>query len=123
MYNPFKPLEMIKAEVFMSMPAKFRKKSRTAWSDPNRQGADEGTQYRSIVLYHNEAQRVAAAQSKAAAASKFSRPIVTEVVSLERFYPAEAYHQDYFRKNPHAGYCQVVIAPKLKKFQAKPGTP
>ena len=90
---------------------------------PNRQGADEGTQYRSIILYHNEAQRVAAAQSKAAAAGKFSRPIVTEVVSLEKFYPAEAYHQDYFRKNPHAGYCQVVIAPKLKKFQAKPAAP
>jgi peptide-methionine (S)-S-oxide reductase len=87
---------------------------------PNRQGADAGTQYRSIILYHNEAQRVAAEQARAAAAKKFSRPIVTEIVPLAKFHPAEAYHQDYFRKNPHAGYCQVVIAPKLKKFQAKP---
>jgi peptide-methionine (S)-S-oxide reductase len=90
---------------------------------PNRQGADVGTQYRSIILYHSEAQRLAAEQSRAAAARKFSRPIVTEIVPLEKFYPAEAYHQDYFRKNPHAGYCQVVIAPKLKKFQAKPAAP
>jgi len=84
---------------------------------PNRQGNDVGPQYRSIILYVNEAQRRAAEKSRAEAARKFSRPIVTEIVPLERFYLAEAYHQDYFRKNPEQAYCQFVIRPKLEKFQ------
>lgn len=83
----------------------------------NRQGADVGTQYRSIILYHSDAQRRAAEQSKLAAQGKFARPIVTEIVPLTKFYPAEAYHQDYFRKNPNAPYCQVVIRPKLQKVE------
>jgi len=83
----------------------------------NQQGADHGTQYRSIILFHNEEQKRLAEQSRKKAQAKFSDPIVTEIVKLEKFYPAEDYHQDYFSKNPHAAYCTVVIRPKLKKFQ------
>lgn len=89
----------------------------------NRQGADVGTQYRSIILYANEAQRAAAEDSRTVAATRFSAPIVTEIVPLQAFYPAEAYHQDYFRKNPNAGYCQMVIAPKLRKFEQHTAQP
>lgn len=84
---------------------------------PNRQGADVGTQYRSIILYHDEAQRQAAERSKDEAQKHFSRPIVTEIVPLKAFYPAEHYHQDFFRNNPRQVYCQAVIAPKLKKLE------
>jgi peptide-methionine (S)-S-oxide reductase len=91
----------------------------------NRQGADVGHHYRSIILYHDDAQNEAAVASKQAAASKFRNPIVTEIVPLKAFYRAEEYHQDYFRKNPKAPYCVVVISPKLKKlekFQLPPAT-
>ena len=83
---------------------------------PNRQGADIGTQYRSIILYHNDAQREAALRSKEKASQMFDDPIVTEIVPLGEFYRAEEYHQDYFAKNPYAGYCTVVIRPKLRKM-------
>jgi len=82
----------------------------------NRQGADIGTQYRSIILYHNEAQRKAAEQSKEKSARVFSDQIVTEIEPLKKFFRAEEYHQDYYDKNPYAGYCAVVIRPKLKKM-------
>lgn len=84
----------------------------------NRQGADIGTQYRSIILYHNETQRTAAERSKqqAEASGRFSDPIVTEIKPLTAFYRAEEYHQDYYEKNPYAGYCRIVIRPKLKKL-------
>jgi len=82
----------------------------------NRQGADVGTQYRSIILTHDDAQRVAAEKSKAAAQKDFPRPIVTEIVPLTVFYAAEKYHQDYFRTNRQAPYCRMVIAPKLHKL-------
>jgi peptide-methionine (S)-S-oxide reductase len=82
----------------------------------NRQGADVGTQYRSIILTHSEEQRAIAEASKKAAAAAHRDPIVTEIVPLVRFYPAEDYHQDYFRKNPQAPYCSFVIKPKLKKL-------
>jgi len=82
----------------------------------NRQGADIGTQYRSIILYHNEEQRKAAEQSREKAARLFSDRIVTEIEPLKKFYRAEEYHQDYYNKNPYAGYCAVVIRPKLKKM-------
>jgi peptide-methionine (S)-S-oxide reductase len=85
---------------------------------PNRQGADVGEQYRSIILYHSEEQRAKAEQSKAAlvASGTYSGPVVTEILPLQVFYRAEEYHQDYFRKNPNAPYCALVISPKLKKL-------
>jgi peptide-methionine (S)-S-oxide reductase len=84
---------------------------------PNRQGADVGSQYRSIILYHNDSQKQTAENSKRSAASRFKRPIVTEIVPLTTFHVAEDYHQDYFRKNPNAPYCVGVISPKLKKLE------
>ncbi|MEO7413324.1 MAG: peptide-methionine (S)-S-oxide reductase MsrA [Opitutaceae bacterium] len=81
------------------------------------QGNDHGPQYRSIILYANEAQKAAAEKAKAAAGKVFRDPLTTEIVALTKFWPAEKYHQDYFRKNPNAGYCSVVIAPKIKKLQ------
>lgn len=83
----------------------------------NQQGADIGTQYRSIILYHNDAQKVAAEKAIKEAQTHFRDPIVTQVVPLTKFYPAENYHQDYFRLNPDKGYCKVVIAPKLEKLK------
>lgn len=85
----------------------------------NRQGPDAGTQYRSIILYQNEAQKLAAEKSKREAARRFSKPIVTEIVPLTGFYKAEEYHQDYYRSHSGAPYCQLVIGPKLAKFRAK----
>jgi peptide-methionine (S)-S-oxide reductase len=85
----------------------------------NRQGADEGTQYRSIILFSDESQKLAAEKSKSAAQAKFTEPIVTEIVPLTKFYPAEGYHQDYFRNNPSQPYCSITIAPKVAKLRAK----
>ena len=85
----------------------------------NRQGPDEGTQYRSIILYHNDAQKAAAEKSKAEAQKELSKPIVTQIVPLKKFWPAEAYHQDYFRNNPDQGYCQMVVRPKVEKVEKK----
>ena len=84
---------------------------------PNRQGHDVGSQYRSIILTHDEQQLVAATASRDKAQHLFTSPIVTEIVPLERFYPAEPYHHDYFARNPRAPYCQVIIAPKLRKLE------
>jgi peptide-methionine (S)-S-oxide reductase len=83
----------------------------------NRQGADEGTSYRSIILYRDEKQKHEAEKSKLEAQKNFKSPIVTEIVPLKKFYPAEDYHQEYYDNNPHQGYCQVVIAPKLHKLE------
>ena len=83
---------------------------------PNRQGADSGTQYRSIILYHDEEQHTIAIESRDAAQKAIRRPIVTEIVPLQTFYPAEDYHQDYYDSNPTAAYCSFVIRPKLKKM-------
>ncbi len=83
----------------------------------NRQGADVGTQYRSVIFTHSEAQREAAERSRNELAKRFDRPVVTEITPLERFYEAEEYHQDYFRKNPNAPYCVFVIQPKLRKLE------
>lgn len=82
----------------------------------DRQGADVGPQYRSIILYHDEEQKKQAESSREQAQSRFKDPIVTEIVPLEKFYPAEQYHQDYYEKQPQAGYCRVVIQPKLQKL-------
>lgn len=89
----------------------------------NRQGPDEGTQYRSIILYHDEAQRKAALESyqKVEAAGLFQGPIVTELVPLKTFTHAEKHHQNYYRNNKFAPYCQMVITPKLRELQAKLG--
>ncbi len=81
------------------------------------QGNDHGPQYRSIILYADATQRAAAEKSRAEAAKVFRDPITTEIVPLDKFWPAEAYHQDYFRRNPNAGYCSYVIAPKIKKLE------
>ena len=89
----------------------------------NRQGPDVGTQYRSIIQYHGEAQKAAAEKSRAEVAKRFYRPIVTEIVPATKFYPAEGYHQDYFRLNPTQGYCQAVIAPKIQKLKKELGKP
>ena len=85
----------------------------------NRQGGDVGTQYRSAVFYHSPAQRETAEQviAELTAAGVWDAPIVTEVVPLETFYPAEDYHQDYFARNPGQGYCRMVVAPKVAKFR------
>jgi len=83
----------------------------------NRQGADVGSQYRSIIAYSDEAQKKIAEESKLKAASLFKTPIVTEITALTKFYPAEMYHQDYYRLNPNQPYCQMVIKPKLDKFK------
>ena len=85
----------------------------------NRQGADSGTQYRSIILYSSPAQKAAAEKSMADAQKKFKSPIVTQIVPLQKFYKAENYHQNYYNNNPNAGYCQVVIKPKVEKFEKK----
>lgn len=81
----------------------------------NRQGADVGTQYRSIMLYDGTAQKHAFDTALRHAATVWHDPIVTEVVPLTTFYKAEPEHQDYFSKNPDAGYCSIVIAPKIIK--------
>jgi peptide-methionine (S)-S-oxide reductase len=85
----------------------------------NRQGADVGTQYRSIVLYHNEAQRQQAEKAirELDRAGIWSDPIVTTVEPFEAFYSAEAYHQEYYENYPGQGYCRVVIQPKVEKFE------
>lgn len=85
----------------------------------NRQGADEGTSYRSIILYRSEKQKLLAEKSKLEAQPNFRSPIVTEIVPLKKFYKAEGYHQQYYDNNSSQGYCQVVIAPKLQKLEHK----
>ncbi|KRP36136.1 MAG: hypothetical protein ABS34_08750 [Opitutaceae bacterium BACL24 MAG-120322-bin51] len=82
----------------------------------NRQGADSGTQYRSVIFYHSDSQRASAEASKAAAQKDFDDPIVTEITAAETYYPAEDAHQDYYRLNKSAPYCQMVIRPKLNKL-------
>lgn len=85
----------------------------------NRQGADVGSQYRSIILVSDEQQRAIAEEliTDLNKSEQFSKPIVTQIATLQQFFPAEEYHQHYFEKNPWAGYCQVVIRPKVAKFK------
>lgn len=83
----------------------------------DRQGADVGTQYRSAIFYHSEAQKKTAEQVKAEMQPHFSSPIVTEISPFTHFYRAEDYHQDYYANNPYQGYCRMVIEPKLRKFR------
>ena len=82
----------------------------------NRQGADVGTQYRSTIMYYNSEQQELAQSWKENLSKKLEDPVVTEIVPVPKFYPAEDYHQDYYSKNPDQGYCSLVIRPKLKKL-------
>ncbi len=88
---------------------------------PNRQGADVGTQYRSIILYNSEEQGERVDRYIEQVRDDFVQPIVTQVKPLDRFYEAEDYHQKYFEKNPGAGYCRAVVAPKVEKAARKLG--
>jgi len=83
----------------------------------NRQGADEGTQYRSAIFTENAEQARLAEASQAAEAAKIKMPVTTEIAPLAVFYPAEDYHQHYFQKHPHAPYCAYVISPKIAKLE------
>jgi peptide-methionine (S)-S-oxide reductase len=87
----------------------------------NRQGADVGTQYRSVIFYHDEEQKKITQQviDEIQQEGIWEDKIVTQVEPFDQFYLAEEYHQEYFEKNPYQGYCQIVIAPKLAKFRAK----
>lgn len=85
----------------------------------NRQGADVGTQYRSVIFYHDENQKQLAEKVKKELneAKVWDNPIVTEIVPFKKFYEAEEYHQNYYEKNPYQGYCAFVITPKIEKFE------
>jgi peptide-methionine (S)-S-oxide reductase len=85
----------------------------------NQQGADIGTQYRSTIFYHSEQQKAIAEEliAELNKAHLWKKPIVTQIVPLHTFYPAEDYHQGYFTKHPEQGYCQAVISPKVSKFR------
>lgn len=87
----------------------------------DRQGADVGSQYRSVVFHHSDEQRRVAESlvEELEEAAIWDDPIVTEIAPLETFYPAEDYHREYYRRNPQQPYCQVVIEPKLAKLRAK----
>jgi peptide-methionine (S)-S-oxide reductase len=83
----------------------------------NRQGGDAGTQYRSVIYYHNESQKEIAEEVAKEMAPYFEKPIVTEISALQTFHEAEEYHQDYYKNNQSAGYCSAVITPKLAKLR------
>lgn len=85
----------------------------------NRQGADTGTQYRSVIFYHNDEQKAIAERSKEEtdASDLWQAPIVTEIIPFSHFYPAEGYHQNYYRLNLNQPYCRFVIDPKVRKFK------
>jgi peptide-methionine (S)-S-oxide reductase len=87
----------------------------------NRQGADVGTQYRSAIFYHTPEQKATAERviSELEHEKIWGKPIVTELTPFSTFYPAEAYHQEYFKRNPYQGYCMAIIAPKVAKFRSK----
>jgi peptide-methionine (S)-S-oxide reductase len=87
----------------------------------NAQGADRGTQYRSVIYYYDEEQKERALLSMAEAQNHWDAPIVTELSPLPEFYEAEAYHQNYYNEHPTQGYCYAVIAPKIEKFMTKFG--
>jgi peptide-methionine (S)-S-oxide reductase len=86
---------------------------------PNQQGADVGTQYRSAIFYHDALQKAEAERviAELAADKVWDDPIVTELEPLDKFYPAEEYHRDYYRRNPNQGYCRAVVAPKVAKVR------
>lgn len=83
----------------------------------NRQGADSGTQYRSAIFFHDDIQRATVAKVIGEIKGSFPSPIVTQIAMLDVFYPGESYHQDYYNRNSNAGYCRVVIDPKIRKLR------
>src|SRR5690606_19657721 len=83
----------------------------------NRQGADRGTQYRSVIFYHDKNQKEIAERTLRKLETYFEDPIVTELAPLEKFFPAEKEHQNYYSNNKEAGYCTAVISPKLAKLR------
>ncbi|MDF1695278.1 MAG: peptide-methionine (S)-S-oxide reductase MsrA [Saprospiraceae bacterium] len=83
----------------------------------NQQGADRGTQYRSIILYHDAVQKSTAEKVIQNVSNYYDKPIVTQLEKLEKYYPAEQYHQNYYNRNGQAGYCRVVIQPKISKLR------
>jgi peptide-methionine (S)-S-oxide reductase len=85
----------------------------------NRQGNDQGTWYRSMILCSDAFQHAAVDEYMVKVKTEYSKPVVTEIVDIKKFFKAETYHQDYFRQNPFQGYCQMVVAPKVKKFSQK----
>lgn len=87
----------------------------------NRQGGDVGTQYRSVIFHHSPEQRAAAEEviRELEASGRYGAPIVTQLAPAPAYYPAEAYHQDYFNRNPGQGYCQAVVAPKVAKARQR----
>ena len=88
---------------------------------PNRQGQDIGHQYRSVIFYHDEEQKrlAEASRQRLTASGEFKDPVVTEILPFDQFFPAEQYHQEYYRQNKDAPYCQLVITPKFQKFAEK----
>lgn len=87
---------------------------------PNRQGNDAGPEYRSVIFYHDPEQKdIAEDITKNFAPKYWDNPVVTEVVPLDKFWPAEEYHQNFYKNNPDQAYCQLIINPKLEKFRAK----
>jgi peptide-methionine (S)-S-oxide reductase len=110
--------------VFDPSKTSYEKILKVFWEchDPtslNRQGSDEGTQYRPVIFYTDDRQRTVAEKSKAAAQELFDDPIVTQIVPITNFYRAEDYHQKYYDNNPNASYCRFVIKPKLDKLKLK----
>jgi peptide-methionine (S)-S-oxide reductase len=83
----------------------------------NRQGNDVGTQYRSVIYFHDETQKLEAQTMISSQQSQYDMPIATELSPSTTFFPAENYHQDYFNANPQQGYCSILIAPKIAKFE------
>jgi len=85
----------------------------------NKQGNDVGTQYRSVIFYHNDAQKQKAEfyKNKLTEEKIWEKPIITEITKFDKFYPAEDYHQEYYDNNPNQGYCSFVITPKVEKFE------
>jgi len=84
-------------------------------TEVNRQGPDTGPQYQAVIFYHDKEQRKLAEESRTKIAGELNQPIMTQILPFKNFFPAEEHHQDYFAKNPHAPYCQIVVKPKVEK--------
>tara|TARA_B100001094_G_C18129245_1_gene771291 strand:+ start:984 stop:1535 length:552 start_codon:yes stop_codon:yes gene_type:complete len=117
--------EVIQIE-FDSVKINYRSLLEIFWdthdpTTPNQQGADIGTQYRSVIFYHNQSQEIEAVNLKKEVenSNQYNDPIVTEIVQLETFFPAESFHQEYYTNHTDQPYCKMVIDPKINKFRSK----